>query len=239
MPALPVPAQPWAAHRTSSKTRARGETSTNSSIAAAARGCARPEALARDARAAGRELKGDSTTLILRSPTCGEAACCTAGAGRRGALAVLAPLFRDGPFRAAAGEAGHHAARLRAGQELERSPFYTDYLVQWDSIYHLGVDVREEGRYYARLRVAVHGAPVISRPPIAKWSHGWCPISTTPFVRGPRSSRPARVAQLTPRRWTTELATLILDATGRVIHANARARELLASPTAYARRATA
>jgi hypothetical protein len=38
--------------------------------------------------------------------------------------------------------------------QLERSAFFTDYLVPWDSIYHLGVDLRDEGRYYARLRVS-------------------------------------------------------------------------------------
>ena len=89
------------------------------------------------------ELKGNSATLILRSPTCGEA-----GVLHNWGAEVLSQYshryFAMDPC-AAAGERGHHAARLRAAPRTSGDfPFYTDYLVHWDSIYHLASSVREE-----------------------------------------------------------------------------------------------
>lgn len=180
----------------------------------------------------GRELKGNSATLILRSPTCGEAGVLHSWGGSPEVLSQYSHrYFAMDPFVQLPEKQVITLHDFVPPEELERSPFYTDYLVQWDSIYHLGVDVREEGRYYARLRVSrprrAGNFSAADREVVARLvPHFDNAIRTRAALDAARTGRAAYAEAMDH----LTLATLILDGTGRVIHANAMARELLASP---------
>jgi DNA-binding CsgD family transcriptional regulator len=103
----------------------------------------------------GRQLKGNSATLILRSPTIGETGLLYTWGGSAEVISQYARrYFATDPFVQLPDKQVITLHDFVPPGELERSPFFTDYLVPWDSIYHLGVDVRDEGRFYARLRVS-------------------------------------------------------------------------------------
>jgi DNA-binding CsgD family transcriptional regulator len=177
----------------------------------------------------GRRLKGSSATLILRSPTIGETGLLYTWGGNEKVVSEYAQrYFALDPFVQLPEKQVMTLHDFVPPEQLERSQFFTEYLVPWDSIYHLGVDVRDEGRFYARLRV--------SRPRCAgNFSaedrafvehlvpHFDNAIRTHAALDGARMERGVyaeAMDQLT-------LATVILDAAGRMIHTNALARELL------------
>jgi DNA-binding CsgD family transcriptional regulator len=177
----------------------------------------------------GRHLKGNSATLILRSPTSGEAGLLYTWGGSAEVISQYAHrYFAMDPFVQLPVKEVITLHDFVGAAQLEESPFFTDYLLHWDSIYHLGVDVRDEGRYYARLRVSrprrAGNFSATDRAFVARLvPHFDNAIRTRAALDAARMGRAAyaeAMDQLT-------LATLILDATGRVIHANAMARDLL------------
>jgi DNA-binding CsgD family transcriptional regulator/PAS domain-containing protein len=177
----------------------------------------------------GRHLKGNSATLILRSPTTGEAGLLYTWGGTPEVISQYAHrYFAMDPFVQLPEKEVITLHDFVGAAALESSPFFTDYCVHWDSIYHLGVDVRDEGRYYARLRVSrprrAGNFSAVDREFVARLvPHFDNAIRTRAALDAARVGRAAyaeAMDQLT-------LATLILDSTGRVIHANAMARDLL------------
>ena len=113
-------------------------------------------------------------------------------------------------------------------EQLERSRFYTEYLVPWDAIYNLGVDLRDGDRLYARLRVTRGRAAgnftasekrfvesLVPHFDIAMRTHA--ALDATKMERAIYADA---MDHLT-------LATVILDASGHVIHTNALARDIL------------
>src|SRR6185503_9773524 len=112
---------------------------------------------------------------------------------------------------------------------LERSEYFKDWLVPMDMVYAIGVDMRDRNRYHVRLRIC--------RPREAgNFSAGDCAIvemfvqhlktaihlfSELDVVRSERSIYADAMDQLT-------LATIVLDESGRVLHANRLAETILA-----------
>jgi DNA-binding CsgD family transcriptional regulator/PAS domain-containing protein len=180
----------------------------------------------------GRQLKGNSATLILRSPTIGETGLLYTWGGSAEVISQYARrYFATDPFVQLPDKQVITLHDFVPPGELERSPFFTDYLVPWDSIYHLGVDVRDEGRFYARLRVSrprsagnfsAADRAVVERL-VPHFDNAIRTRATIDAARMGRAVYAEAMDQLT-------LATLILDTTGRVIHANALARDLLGQP---------
>ena len=88
-------------------------------------------------------------------------------------------------------------------EQLERSRFFTEYLIPWDAIYNLGVDLRDGDRLYARLRVTRGRTPAISPPPRSASSSRWCRILTSRCARMQPLMPPRWSAPSTRTRWTT------------------------------------
>src|SRR5690606_21513094 len=106
----------------------------------------------------GRRLKANYETLVLRSPAFGESGLLyNWGAQPEGTAAYTGRYFALDPF---VGLPEGQVVTLHefVGKErLEQSEFYREYMQPVDSIYNLGVDLREPGRYYVRFRVCRSG----------------------------------------------------------------------------------
>jgi DNA-binding CsgD family transcriptional regulator/PAS domain-containing protein len=177
----------------------------------------------------GRQLRG-AATLILRSPTIGQTGLVYSWGGTEEVLDEYATrYFSLDPFVQLPEKQVMTLHDFVPAEQLERSAFYREYLVPWDSIYHLGVDVRDEGRFYARLRVSrarregdfsVAERGLVERlvPHLDTAIRTRAALDT---ARMERATYADAMDQLT-------LATVILDSAGHVIHTNALARELLA-----------
>jgi hypothetical protein len=160
-PALRAPARTVRPRIVRHETRRVGQTSTNSSPSCCTKGALEPKRWRDLLELLGRELKGNSATLILRSPTCGEAGVLHSWGGSPEVLSQYSHrYFAMDPFVPAAEKQVITLHDFVPPEELERSPFYTDYLVPWDSIYHLGVD-RARGR--PLLRAAAREPPAARR----------------------------------------------------------------------------
>ena len=101
----------------------------------------------------GRRMKG-AATLLLRSPHVAEAGLLYSWGGSDEVLAQYAhSYFLSDSFVNLPVKQVITLHEFVPVEQLERSRFYTDYLVPWDAIYNLGVDVRDGDRLYARLRL--------------------------------------------------------------------------------------
>ena len=103
--------------------------------------------------ALGKRLKG-AATLLLRSPHVAEAGLLYSWGGSDEVLAQYAHrYFPLDPFVNLPEKQVITMHDFVPVEQLERSRFFTEYLIPWDSVYNLGVDVHDGDRMYARLRV--------------------------------------------------------------------------------------
>ena len=176
----------------------------------------------------GRRMKG-AATLLLRSPHIAEAGLLYSWGGTDEVLAQYAhSYFPSDPFVNLPEKQVITLHEFVPVEQLERSRFYIEYLVPWDAIYNLGVDVRDGDRLYARLRLTrgrqagnftvsekrfvEHLVPHFD---IAMRTHAALDVT-----KMERAIYADAMDHLT-------LATVILDASGHVIHMNALARDIL------------
>jgi DNA-binding CsgD family transcriptional regulator/PAS domain-containing protein len=176
----------------------------------------------------GRRMKG-AATLLLRSPHVAEAGVLYSWGGSDEVLAQYAhSYFPSDPFVNLPEKQVITLHDFVGTEQLERSRFYTEYLIPWDAIYNMGVDVRDGDRIYARLRLtrgrhagnftASEKRFVESLVPhfdIAMRTHAALDVT-----KMERAIYADAMDHLT-------LATVILDASGHVIHMNALARDIL------------
>jgi DNA-binding CsgD family transcriptional regulator/PAS domain-containing protein len=176
----------------------------------------------------GRRLKG-AATLLLRSPHVAEAGLLYSWGGSEEVLAQYAhqyfPLdpFVNLPERQVI--TMHDFVPL---EQLERSRFFTEYLIPWDSVYNLGVDVRDGDRLYARLRLTRGrraGNFTLAERRFVEYlvPHFDVAMRTHAALDATRMERAIYADAMDH----LTLATVILDASGHVIHTNALAREIL------------
>jgi DNA-binding CsgD family transcriptional regulator/PAS domain-containing protein len=178
--------------------------------------------------ALGQRMKG-AATLLLRSPHVAEAGLLYSWGGPDEVLAQYAhSYFPSDPFVNLPEKQVITLHEFVPVEQLERSRFYTEYLVPWDAIYNLGVDVRDGDRLYARLRLTrgrhagnftaaekrfmEHLVPHFD---VAMRTHAALDVT-----KMERAIYADAMDHLT-------LATVILDASGHVIHMNALARDIL------------
>jgi DNA-binding CsgD family transcriptional regulator/PAS domain-containing protein len=176
----------------------------------------------------GRRLKG-SAKLLLRSPHVAEAGLLYSWGGSDEVLAQYAHrYFPLDPFVNLPEKQVITMHDFVPVEQLERSRFFTEYLIPWDAVYNLGVDVRDGDRLYARLRVSrgrragnfteleqTFVASLVPHFDVALRTH-----AALDATRMERATYADAMDRLT-------LATVILDASGRVIHTNALARDIL------------
>lgn len=177
----------------------------------------------------GQRLQANSATLILRSPSMSETGLFYVWGGREDVLTQYATrYFALDPFVQLPPNKVITIHDFVPPEQLESSDFFLEHMLPWDSIYHLGVDVRDEGRFYARLR--------ISRPRAA----GNYTAEDRAFIERlvPHFDLAIRLhtafnfalmecAVYADALTQLTLATVILDGAGRIVHTNAMARELL------------
>jgi DNA-binding CsgD family transcriptional regulator/PAS domain-containing protein len=172
-------------------------------------------------------LKG-AATLILRSPHVAEAGLLYSWGGGDEVLLQYNRYFPLDPFVNLPEKQVITMHEFVPVEQLERSRFFTEYLIPWDAIYNLGVDLHDGDRLYARLRVtrgrhagnftAAEKRFVESLVPhfdIAMRTH-----AALDATKMERAIYAEAMDHLT-------LATVILDASGHVIHTNALARDIL------------
>lgn len=176
----------------------------------------------------GRRMKG-AATLLLRSPHVAEAGLLYSWGGSDEVLAQYShSYFLSDSFVNLPEKKVITLHEFVPVEQLERSRFFTDYLVPWDAIYNLGVDVRDGDRLYARLRLTRgrHAGNftasekrfveyLVPHFDIAMRTHAALDVT-----KMERAIYADAMDHLT-------LATVILDASGHVIHTNALARDIL------------
>ncbi len=176
----------------------------------------------------GRRMRG-AATLLLRSPHVAEAPLLYSWGGSEEVLAQYShSYFPSDPFVNLPEKQVITMHEFVPPEELERSRFYTEYLVPWDAIYNLGVDLRDGDRLYARLRLTRGRAAgnfttsekrfvesLVPHFDIAMRTHAALDVT-----KMERAIYADAMDHLT-------LATVILDASGHVIHMNALARDIL------------
>ena len=176
----------------------------------------------------GRRMKG-AATLLLRSPHVAEAPLLYSWGGSEEVLAQYShSYFPSDPFVNLPEKQVITMHEFVPPEQLERSRFYVEYLVPWDAIYNLGVDLRDGDRLYARLRLTRGRSAgnftasekrfveyLVPHFDIAMRTHAALDVT-----KMERAIYADAMDHLT-------LATVILDASGHVIHMNSLAREIL------------
>lgn len=176
----------------------------------------------------GRRMKG-AATLLLRSPHVAEAGLLYSWGGSDEVLAQYShSYFLSDSFVNLPEKQVITLHEFVPVEQLERSRFFTEYLVPWDAIYNLGVDVRDGDRLYARLRLTRGRQAgnftadekrfveyLVPHFDIAMRTHAALDVT-----KMERAIYADAMDHLT-------LATVILDASGHVIHTNALARDIL------------
>lgn len=180
--------------------------------------------------AAAQRLKGNAATLVLRSPAAGEAGLLYTWGGRpEGEQAYASYYFALDPFVQLPEGRVVTLHEFVPREQLERSEFYRDYLEPYDTVYNLGIDIREEGRFYVRFRVCRPARTgdftaadrrfcelLVPHLKAAVRAHAELDI-----VRSERAVYADAMDNLT-------MATIILDESGKVLHTNALAQQILA-----------
>jgi DNA-binding CsgD family transcriptional regulator len=176
-----------------------------------------------------RRLRG-AASLILRSPTLGEAGLIYSWGGTDEVVAQYANrYFALDPFVELPEKQVMTLHDFIPVEQLENSRFFTEYLVPWDSIYHMGVDVRDDGRYYARLRVSRPRRTGNFSLEDRRFVESLVPhFDVAIRTRAALDARRMECAIYADAMDHLTLATVILDACGRVIHMNSLARDILA-----------
>lgn len=176
----------------------------------------------------GRRLKG-AATLLLRSPHVAEAGLLYSWGGSDEVLAQYAHrYFPLDPFVNLPEKQVITMHDFVPVEQLERSRFYTEYLIPWDSVYNLGVDVRDGDRLYARLRLTRGrraGNFTLAERRFVEYlvPHFDIAMRTHAALDATKMERAIYADAMDH----LTLATVILDASGHVIHTNALARDIL------------
>ena len=177
----------------------------------------------------GRRLKANYTALVLRSPAIDESGLIYTWGGRpEGTAAYTQRYFALDPFVQLPEGQVVTLHEFVGREQLESSEFYREYMQPVDSIYNLGVDLREPGRYYVRFRVCRSGRTGEFGSAARRFCELLVPhlraaIRThveLDMVRTERGIYADAMADLT-------LATIILDEDGRVVHTNTLAQHIL------------
>lgn len=177
----------------------------------------------------GRRLKANYAALVLRSPAIGESGLLyTWGAQPEATAAYTERYFALDPFVQLPEGQVVTLHEFVGRERLEKSAFYREYMQPVDSIYNLGVDLREPGRYYVRFRVCRAGRTGEFGAAARRFCELLVPhlrvaIRThveLDLVRTERGIYADAMTDLT-------LATIILDEDGRVVHTNALAQQIL------------
>jgi DNA-binding CsgD family transcriptional regulator/PAS domain-containing protein len=176
----------------------------------------------------GRRMKG-AATLLLRSPHIAEAGLLYSWGGTDEVLAQYAhSYFPSDPFVNLPEKQVITLHEFVPVEQLERSRFYIEYLVPWDAIYNLGVDIRDGDRLYARLRLTrgrQAGNFTASEKRFVEYlvPHFDVAMRTHAALDVTKMERAIYADAMDH----LTLATVILDASGHVIHMNALARDIL------------
>jgi DNA-binding CsgD family transcriptional regulator/PAS domain-containing protein len=176
----------------------------------------------------GRRLKG-AATLLLRSPHLAEAGLLYSWGGSDEVLAQYAHnYFPLDPFVNLPPKQVISMHDFVPVEQLERSRFYTEYLIPWDSVYNLGVDVRDGDRLYARLRLTRGrraGDFTVAERRFVEYlvPHFDIAMRTHAALDATKMERAIYADAMDH----LTLATVILDGSGHVIHTNALARDIL------------
>jgi len=176
----------------------------------------------------GRRLKG-AATLLLRSPHVAEAGLLYSWGGSDEVLAQYAHrYFPLDPFVNLPEKQVITMHDFVPVEQLERSRFYTEYLIPWDSVYNLGVDVRDGDRLYARLRLTRGrraGNFTLAERRFVEYlvPHFDIAMRTHAALDATKMERAIYADAMDH----LTLATVILDASGHVIHTNSLARDIL------------
>jgi len=176
----------------------------------------------------GRRMKG-AATLLLRSPHVAEAGLLYSWGGTDEVLAQYAhSYFPSDPFVNLPEKQVITLHEFVPVEQLERSRFFIEYLVPWDAIYNLGVDVRDGDRLYARLRLTrgrQAGNFTLSEKRFVEYlvPHFDIAMRTHAALDVTKMERAIYADAMDH----LTLATVILDASGHVIHTNALARDIL------------
>jgi DNA-binding CsgD family transcriptional regulator len=176
----------------------------------------------------GRRLKG-AATLLLRSPHVAEAGLLYSWGGSDEVLAQYAHrYFPLDPFVNLPEKQVITMHDFVPVEQLERSRFFTEYLVPWDSVYNMGVDVRDGDRLYARLRVTrgrrAGNFTLAERRFVEQLvPHFDVAMRTHAALDATRMERAIYADAMDH----LTLATVILDASAHVIHTNSLARDIL------------
>jgi DNA-binding CsgD family transcriptional regulator len=176
------------------------------------------------------DLRASVTGLVLRPVTVGETGLMHLwGASAEGFAAYAHRYFALDPFVQLPLGRVVTLDQVVPADVLERSEFYRDYLVPYDAIYHLGVDLRAGGLYRVRFRAC--------RPrhagPFGPHDRALCELlvphlqtAVDAYAEFELMSTECSVYAQAMDHLT--MATLILDHEGRVIHGNGAAHEILA-----------
>ena len=176
----------------------------------------------------GRRMKG-AATLLLRSPHVAEAGVLYSWGGSDEVLAQYAhSYFPSDPFVNLPEKQVITLHDFVGTEQLERSRFYIEYLVPWDAIYNMGVDLRDGDRIYARLRLTrgrhagnfTAGEKRFVESLVPHFDIAMRTHAALDVTKMERAIYADAMDHLT-------LATVILDASGHVIHMNALARDIL------------
>jgi len=176
----------------------------------------------------GRRMKG-AATLLLRSPHVAEAGVLYSWGGSDEVLAQYAhSYFPSDPFVNLPEKQVITLHDFVGTEQLERSRFYIEYLVPWDAIYNMGVDLRDGDRLYARLRLTrgrhagnfTAGEKRFVESLVPHFDIAMRTHAALDVTKMERAIYADAMDHLT-------LATVILDASGHVIHMNALARDIL------------
>ncbi len=114
--------------------------------------------------------------------------------------------------------------------ELERSEYFREYLIPLDMVYALGVDLRDKGRYHVRLRICRPRQAGNFTATDCRYVEAFVPHLRTAMrifaeldvMRSERGFYAEAMDQLT-------LATIVLNETGEILHANRLAESILAT----------
>jgi len=162
--------------------------------------------------ALGKRLKG-AATLLLRSPHVAEAGLLYSWGGSDEVLAQYAHrYFPLDPFVNLPEKQVITMHDFVPVEQLERSRFFTEYLIPWDSVYNVTRGRRAGNFTLAERRFVEHLVPHFD---VAMRTHA--ALDATKMERAIYADA---MDHLT-------LATVILDASGHVIHTNALARDIL------------
>lgn len=175
-------------------------------------------------------LRGNRSVLILRIPRLGEVPLkITYG----GVPTMDAPYFQHymavDPFVQLPEGRAVTLHDFVNPTELERTDFFRDYLEPMDTVYALGVDLRDKGRYHVRLRICRPRHEGNFSAADCRFAEMFVPhlktairmYSELDVVRAERTFYAEAMDQLT-------LATIVLDENARVLHVNQLAASILA-----------